>query len=261
MIELEYEGSVFKTKNSGDLIITKYVNSRMVHVRFFNTGYETNTEMVQIKRGNVKDRLAVTVRGVGILGDAPTLCGGKKLKEYMLWGAMMARCYDPEYQNKNPTYRDCYVSNNFKNYSYFRNWCLQQTGFNRVDWELDKDIVTRGNKYYSEEHCVFVPQEINKLLCRQNKKQDKYPVGVYYDSRENNFQSRINNGEKQVRIGRFSTVEDAFHAYKQAKEARIKLLADKYRGQIDERAYESLMSYQVNSYINTGVGNESNRNG
>ena len=41
MIELEYEGSVFKTKNSGDLIITKYVNSRMVHVRFFNTGYES----------------------------------------------------------------------------------------------------------------------------------------------------------------------------------------------------------------------------
>ena len=45
--------------------------------------------------------------------------------------------------------------------------------------------------------------------------------------------------EKQP-IYLFSTPQEAFHAYKVAKENHIKLLAEKYRDQIDPRAYEAL---------------------
>ena len=251
MNELSYEGKIFKTNNYGSLVITKYVNSSKVHIKFIETGYETDAEMNQIKKGNVKDRLAATVWGVGVLGDEPAWVNGKHLKEYMLWGAMLKRCYDAEYHIKHPTYKDCYVSEKFKHYPYFKNWCSGQVGFNQAGWDLDKDILLRGNKFYSEDTCVFVPQEINKLLNRQDKDQDKYPVGVYYDSCENNFQSKIHNGKKPVRIGRFSTAEEAFQAYKQAKEAQIKAVANKWKDQIDTRAYEALMGYQVESQINS----------
>ena len=251
MNELNYEGKIFKTNNYGPLVVTKYVNSSKVHIKFIETGYETNAEINQIKKGNVKDRLVATVWDVGILGDEPACVNGKRLKEYMLWGSMLKRCYDDKYHSEHPTYRDCYVSENFKYYSYFKDWCSRQVGFNQTGWDLDKDILVRGNKSYSEDTCVFVPQEINKLLNRQDKDQDKYPLGVYYDSRENNFQSKINNGKKQVRIGRFDTAEEAFQAYKQAKEGRIKLLADKYRGELDARVYEALMGYQVESQIDS----------
>ena len=251
MNELNYEGKIFKTNNYGPLVVTKYVNSSKVRIKFIETGYETNAEMNQIKKGNVKDRLVATVWGVGILGDEPACANGRTLKEYMLWGSMLKRCYDNKYHSEHPTYRDCYVSENFKYYPYFKDWCSRQVGFNQTGWDLDKDILVRGNKSYSEDTCVFVPQEINKLLNRQDKDQDKYPLGVYYDSRENNFQSKINNGKKQVRIGRFDTAEEAFQAYKQAKEGRIKLLADKYRGELDARVYEALMGYQVESQIDS----------
>ena len=35
---------------------------------------------------------------------------------------------------------------------------------------LDKDILVRGNKLYSPDTCLFVPQEINNLLTVQNKR-------------------------------------------------------------------------------------------
>ena len=42
-----------------------------------------------------------------------------------------------------------------------------------------------------------------------------------------------------------NTPEEAFQAYKQAKETYIKLQAEKWKDQIDVRAYEALMRYEV----------------
>ena len=50
---------------------------------------------------------------------------------------------------------------------------------------------------------------------------------------------------KTVYLGSFKTKNEAFFVYKEAKEAYIKELATKWRSQIDLRAYEALMSYQV----------------
>ena len=57
------EGDVFKTKSYGDLIITKYVNSKAVCVKFVVTGYETTTKASNVIAGSVKDRLLPTVHG------------------------------------------------------------------------------------------------------------------------------------------------------------------------------------------------------
>ena len=46
-------------------------------------------------------------------------------------------------------------------------------------------------------------------------------------------------------LGCFKTELEAFKAYKQAKEYFIKEQANKWKSQIDERAYEALMNYQV----------------
>ena len=43
----------------------------------------------------------------------------------------------------------------------------------------------------------------------------------------------------------FNTELEAFNAYKTAKESFIKEQANKWKGKIDERAYEALMSYKV----------------
>lgn len=251
MNKLNYEGKIFKTNNYGDVVVTKYVDSSKVHIRFIETGYEATAEINQIKKGNVKDRLVATVQGVGVLGDEPACVNGKHLKEYLLWQAMLKRCYDPEYCSKHPTYNDCCVSENFKYYPYFKSWCFEQIGFKQTGWELDKDILVRGNKVYSEDTCVFIPQEINKLLNRQNENQTEYPTGVHYDKREGKFHSHLSVSGGRIRLGRFNSVDAAFQAYKQAKEDQIKVVANKWKEQIDERAYKALMSYRVESLIDS----------
>lgn len=47
------------------------------------------------------------------------------------------------------------------------------------------------------------------------------------------------------RIGYFDNFNDAFLAYKKAKEAYLKEQAEKWKGKIDERAYNALMNYTV----------------
>ena len=51
---------------------------------------------------------------------------------------------------------------------------------------------------------------------------------------------------KQEHLGYFKTEIEAFNAYKEAKEAFVKEQANKWKGQIDERAYEALINYTVN---------------
>ena len=43
----------------------------------------------------------------------------------------------------------------------------------------------------------------------------------------------------------FNTELEAFNAYKEAKENRLRELANKWKGKIDERAYQALINYTV----------------
>ena len=53
------------------------------------------------------------------------------------------------------------------------------------------------------------------------------------------------NKGKREHLGLFNTEIEAFNAYKTAKESFIKEQAEKWKGKIDDRAYEALMNYQV----------------
>lgn len=46
-------------------------------------------------------------------------------------------------------------------------------------------------------------------------------------------------------LGYFTNKEEAFQAYKQAKEEYIKTEAENYKSQIDPRVYEALMNYEI----------------
>ncbi len=50
---------------------------------------------------------------------------------------------------------------------------------------------------------------------------------------------------KKIHLGSFSTPEEAFEAYKTAKEEYIKEVADKWRGQITEQVYHAMYNYKV----------------
>ena len=239
-------GSLVKTNNFGYLLITRYVSSREVYSKFIDTGYEVKTTMQQLLKGNINDRLKPTVFGVGVIGECLTVDScGNRLKEYQVWKGMLERCYSDKFQAKKPTYKGCIVSENFVYYPYFKKWCNKQIGFDQVGWHLDKDILSKGNKVYSEDTCCFVPQEINSLLVRSNATRGKYPLGVSYLTRLGMFEASVSLGGRNKRIGRFYNAQEAFYAYKEVKESYIKEVANKWKDRIDPRVYNALMSWNI----------------
>lgn len=166
--------------------------------------------------------------------------------EYKFWTAMHQRCYSKKQLILHPTYQDCTVSENFKYFSYFYEWCQHQIGFGNKGFQLDKDILFKNNKLYSEHTCIFVPYQLNYFFTKRNANRGNFPIGVYFDANSGKYKAVCNdiNG-KQKNIGRFLSAQEAFFAYKSFKEELAKYYANLYKDNIDNRAYIALMSYVV----------------
>ena len=240
-------GKILKSKNFGDFKILKYNDSYNVEIQFLKTGFETKVQLVQVKSGEIKDPYSPSVFGVGIFGTKhPSTINGRNIKEYVLWQRMLERCYSDGFKKKNPTYIDCEVSENFKSYEYFYEWCYKQIGFGVGGFELDKDLLVKGNKVYNESTCVFIPAEINLLLIKRDASRGEHLIGVSWCKRDKAFVAQVSrNKGKPERLGYFKTEIEAFNAYKKAKEVFVKEVAEKWKSQIDERAYNALMNYEV----------------
>ena len=245
-------GKILKSKNFGDFKILKYNDSGNVEIRFLKTGFEMVAQLGNIKSGKVKDPYVPSVCGVGVLGTKyPSKVNGIKTKEYDLWYSMLQRCYSDVYKKKRPTYEGCEVSDNFKSYEYFYEWCNKQIGFgndgNGNPFHLDKDLLIKGNKVYSEDSCVFIPQGINKVLTKRESMRGKHLIGVHWHNASRAFKAQVSKSTgKQEYLGLFNTELEAFNAYKEAKEYFVKEQANKFKSQIDQRAYNALMNYTVN---------------
>ena len=111
---------------------------------------------------------------------------------------------------------------------------------------LDKDILCKGNKIYSRETCIFVPQRINNLFVKSDKARGKDSIGVTPNS-SGNYEVQCCNGYgKQIYLGSYSSKEQAFQVYKEYKEKVIKEVIDSYEGKIPEPFYSKLKTAMYN---------------
>lgn len=238
-------GKIYNSKNFGKFCIVEYINSKNVSVMFLDTGYITKTTTKEINNGSIMDRLKPSVHDVGILGvkyKTRESFNKTKVKEYALWNSMLERCYSKTNRTKFAAYDGCEASENFKRYEFFHEWCQDQVGF-KSGYELDKDLLIKGNRLYSEHTCIFIPKEINAAISLKKSQRSNLLIGVrncgeHFSARYSCF----NNG---VEFGKFPTEIEAFVAYKKAKEDYLKSLAEKYRHSIDYRAYKALISFSV----------------
>lgn len=179
------------------------------------------------------------VCGVGV-NDMPK--GYSSSKVIRLWNNMILRCCDDNYKKIRHSYKDAKVCEEWKLASNFVKWFDE----NYIEgYALDKDILVKGNKIYSPQTCCFVPQEINSILASCNKKNRGKIIGVGREGIRC-FRAYIKKNGKNIRLGTFTTPEEAFQAYKTAKEAYIKEVAQEYydRGEITKKVYDALMRYE-----------------
>ena len=131
------------------------------------------------------------------------------------WSGMIKRCYSEKSLAKRPYYRGCSVSDEFLDFMKFKAWMETQ------EWEgmeLDKDILFEGNRVYSRETCVFVPENINHFFTDSAKARGKYPIGVHQRTGRANFIVQCKDGSlgknKQINLGEYSCPEQAHLVWK-----------------------------------------------
>ena len=196
-----------------------------------------------LKKGNIKCPYEKRYFDVGYLGEGKYKVkeNGKVTDEYKIWHCMLERCYNPKCHEKYPTYKGCLVEDYLLNFQHMAEWI--NDNYYEVPGEvmcLDKDILNKGNKIYSRDTCIFVPQRINLLFTKRGNDRGKYPLGVRL-TRSGNFETQCSNGYgKRTQLGTYKTKEEAFQAYKQYKEKLIKKVIDSYEGIIPEPYYSRL---------------------
>lgn len=237
-----YVGEMFENEY-GKYEIVKRVYGKKAIVKFLGTGTEVEATIDNIRNGRVKDFSKPIIEGVGYIGLKKNMkMSPSKNKSYNVWRNMLLRCYNEENQNIHPTYSNCYVCNEWHNFSIFEEWYNE----NYIDnFYLDKDILIKGNKEYSPETCCFVPNEINVLFTKRQNCRGKLPIGVQYSESRNRYKSGFTRGTERVYLGYYDTPEEAFQAYKKAKEDWIKEVANKWKDKLKPNVYEALMNYQV----------------
>lgn len=243
----DYYGKVFLSNSCGYYQITLANSTDRMRAVFLQTNTVLTVDARQVDTGGVVDPYYPTVCGVGYLGEYSTLDkDGNTTKEYTAWRCMLERCYG----NKElEAYKYCIVSEEFHNASYFKDWYNKQYGAHREDFHLDKDILSGDCKVYAEDTCVLVPQEVNSFFVKHNNKKVKsnLSTGVVYNPKNTSrpFTAMYSGHGGEKHMSYHDNEWSAFIAYKQAKENRAKELAEKWRGQIDDRVYEKLINYKV----------------
>ena len=239
-------------QNCGEVaVIVEYVNSMDITIQFKTTGELVKTRYDKFVGGNVKSHFTPSVYGVGIKGLEPTVDeNGKELDSYKCWRGMLERCYSAKCQEKYPTYKGCSVSEGWLYYHNFKNWYNEN--YYEIDGKtshLDKDILVKGNKVYSPDTCVFVPNFINSLFTKSQKIRGELPIGVYYYKKNKKYKAGLrvfkNGKSTKKHLGCFDTPNEAFEVYKKAKEEYIKEVADEYKDKIPTKLYEAMYSYKV----------------
>lgn len=178
------------------------------------------------------------VFNVGI-NDLPK--NNKNRKALNRWYAMLNRCYVKTHRFSD-TYKDCSVCDEWLTFSNFKRWFDE----NHIEgYHLDKDILVKGNKVYSPTTCCFVPPYINTLLINRRNFRGELPIGVTKNS--GGYSVTISKMNNPFYVGTYKTPEEAFFAYKEAKESYIKEVAHEYyeRGEITKKVFDALMRYEV----------------
>ena len=204
-----------------------------------------HTSYQRFKDGYVSNPYGNTKRGEYKLGEYGRGNNRNKIS-YWYWNAMISRCHDNYLLEKEPSYKQCTICEEWKEYSSFDKWFNENYyEIENEKMELDKDILFKGNKIYSPETCIFVPKNINLLFIKSDAKRGEYPIGVNYNKRSGKFRARCGEYGKRVNLGTFDTPEEAFNAYKNEKERYIKEVADLYKDRIPQKLYEALYKYEV----------------
>ena len=173
-----------------------------------------------------------------------------KCSYYPTWSRMLERCYSARYQECNPTYIGCTVSDEWLTFSRFKSWMEMQK------WkglQIDKDLLFVGNKLYSVKTCIFVPPMVNSFVLDNGAARGEWMIGVDWCKQTGKFRASCRNPftKKTENLGRFTCEQQAHEAWRKRKNELAHELA---AIQTDPRVAKALIArYSKPQVIENGV--------
>lgn len=249
-------GQKFKTNSGWEGEVIDYTSCYEVGVKWQDGSIEYHPAG-HIKNGGIKPLLQPSVADVGYVGIGRFSSRLKKSgvnapeEIYGYWQRMIVRCFNPNEIIKNTGRRYIFVNvhKDWHNFQNFAEWAIHQPNWN-LGHELDKDLLGTGYEY-SSENCTFLPATINSFLSeRWSKEVHDLPIGVQYlkpgtSGAKVGYVSRCHTDKGREYLGYFDDPMDAYFAYKKAKEAYARVLADKFKTVITPIAYEKLKTFEL----------------
>jgi len=233
-------GEINKNKFGTLMKIIEYINSQKITIEFQDDNkYKVKTRYANFKNGAIANPFDKVICGVGYIGE----WGKSNTKSYNHWIHMINRCYDTkEYLS----YKDCEVCKEWHNFQNFNNWYKEN--YYEITNEkmcLDKDILVKGNRLYSPETCVFVPEKINLLFVGSKKNRGIYPVGVRKTKNQKKYYASFSKNCKSIFLNTCVNPIEAFYIHKIKREEYIKEIAEQYKQYIPEKLYNTMINYEV----------------
>lgn len=160
-------------------------------------------------------------------------------RAYGTWKNILFRCFDQRTQLRFQTYRNCTIAEEWLRFSVFHKWWKENF---REGWVVDKDLLYPGNKIYSPEHCLYVPEALNNFVISREAKRGSSTIGTAFDDRLGMYRASISLGKgRKQHLGTHKTEEEAYAAWLNAK---LKL-AEQFKPICDEihpQLYDSLLT-------------------
>ncbi len=202
----------------------------------------SEVQLGDVKRGQVRYVFHPSVYDIGYLGVGKyTVTKDKKhTPVYATWHSMLRRCYCSKSHGRQPTYKDVTVHHEWHNFQNFAEW-FEQSNY-QESWHLDKDLLSKGEKKYSKETCLFLPDRLNTFLTNRQVDNTSGYVGVSYDKRYNNWNVKINdkNTGSRMYLGYFDDIEEASNAYKKQRAIFAEEWKAEMQGMLPQQAIDSI---------------------
>ena len=233
------EGECYES-NYGVLKVIKINSAKDVIVTFLGTGYTRMTTSVEVRSGRVKDLMKPIMYGVGFIGEGAYPYKENKVP-YHKWHSMLKRCYS----GKDTAYAEVVVCSQWHNFQNFAEWFYNQTGHDKVGWELDKDILIKGNREYGPDACCLVPTTLNGLIIdpHRNKREDQQRGQKTSSGALKPYRVVVSLRDAYQVFGEFATKEEAFSVYKIVKQAEINKRLNEFTDELDPRVVKALQEY------------------
>ena len=236
-------GEIRKNNFGTDMKIIRYGSWDDIDVQFLDDNYYVyhNTTYSNFKTGSIKNPYDNSVFGIGFVGDGKYLTreNGVNTIHYNTWHDMLKRCYNEGSKDKFPAYFGiCKVCNHWLNMQNFSEWFYDKKYECGERLHIDKDILYVGNKIYSKDTCILVPQRINMLFMNKPNRFG-LPSGI----------SPMANGRYSVKyngklIGNTDSLEEAVIMHEIEKQKAVVRITKEYKDILPVEVYDALMSWK-----------------